>query len=100
MRGPVNLVLISSGLFVQSWWFHRTWRRKSDHEQEMSCVLSLEERGPSGIARAKGKEAARKLDPGAHALLKADCSPIGPAWYQEQISAAPANSRAIAVNRV
>ena len=47
--------------------------------------LSVEERGQLEVIVTKGKAAARKLTR-ARILLKADCSPLGPAWSDEQIS--------------
>ena len=47
--------------------------------------LSVEERGQLESLIAKGKGAARKLTR-ARVLLKADCSPLGPAWSDERIS--------------
>jgi hypothetical protein len=47
--------------------------------------LSVEERGKLEALVAKGKVAARKQTR-ARILLKADCSPLGPAWSDEQIS--------------
>jgi transposase len=49
--------------------------------------LSIEEREQLEAIVAKGKSAARKLTR-ARILLKADCSDLGPAWSDEQISAA------------
>jgi hypothetical protein len=46
--------------------------------------LSVEERGTLESLVAKGKAAARKLTR-ARILLKADCSPLGPAWSDVQI---------------
>jgi hypothetical protein len=60
--------------------------------------LSVEERGLLETLLAKGKAAARKLTR-ARILLKADCSPLGPAWSDEQISTA-LDLGAIAVHRV
>jgi transposase len=60
--------------------------------------LSLEERGPLDSLVTKGKAAARKLTR-ARILLKADCSDLGPAWSDEQISAA-LDLGAITVHRV
>jgi hypothetical protein len=47
--------------------------------------LSVEERSRLESLVAKGKAAARKLTR-ARILLKADCSPLGPAWSDVQIS--------------
>ena len=60
--------------------------------------LSVEERGQLESLVAKGKTAARKLTR-AHILLKADCSSLGPAWSDEQISHA-LDLGAITVHRV
>ena len=60
--------------------------------------LSAEERGQLESLVAKGKTAARKLTR-ARILLKADCSPLGPAWSDEQISDA-LDLGAITVHRV
>ena len=60
--------------------------------------LSVEDRGQLESLVAKGKAAARKLTP-ARILLKADGSPLGPAWSDEQISDA-LDLRAITVHRV
>jgi Homeodomain-like domain len=60
--------------------------------------LSVEERGQLESLVAKGKAAARKLTR-ARILLKADCSPLGPAWSDEQISDA-LDTGAITVHRV
>ena len=49
--------------------------------------LSVEERAPLEAIIAKGKTAARKLTR-ARILLKADCSSLGPAWSDQQISEA------------
>src|SRR3954465_15111244 len=49
--------------------------------------LSAEERDQLESLLAKGKAAARKLAR-ARILLKADCSDLGPAWSDEQISVA------------
>jgi len=49
--------------------------------------LSGEERGQLESLVAKGKAAARKLTR-ARILLKADCSCLGPAWSDQQISEA------------
>ena len=48
-------------------------------------LLSVEERGQLESLVAKGKTAARKLTR-ACILLKADCSSLGPAWSDVQIS--------------
>lgn len=50
-------------------------------------LLSVEERRLLESLVAKGKAAARKLTR-ARILLKADCSPLGTAWSDEQISEA------------
>ena len=47
--------------------------------------LSVEERGRLESLVAKGKSAACKLTR-ARILLKADCSSLGPAWSDQQIS--------------
>ncbi|MGZ3390968.1 MAG: IS630 family transposase [Isosphaeraceae bacterium] len=60
--------------------------------------LSVEERGQLESLVAKGKTAARKLTR-ARILLKADCSSLGPAWSDEQISHA-LDLGAITVHRV
>jgi transposase len=60
--------------------------------------LSVEERGQLEALVAKGKAAARKVTR-ARILLKADCSPLGPAWPDEQISDA-LDLGAITVHRV
>jgi hypothetical protein len=60
--------------------------------------LSVEERGELEAIVAKGKVAARKLTR-ARILLKADCSPLGPTWSDEQISDA-LDLGAMAVHRV
>ena len=60
--------------------------------------LSVEERGQLESLVAKGKAAARKLTR-ARILLKADCSALGPAWSDEQITAA-LDLGAITVHRV
>ena len=60
--------------------------------------LSAEERGQLESLVAKGKAAVRKLTR-ARILLKADCSPLGPAWSDEQISDA-LDLGAITVHRV
>lgn len=49
--------------------------------------LSVEERYQLEALIARGKSAARKLTR-ARILLKADCSDLGPAWSDEQISVA------------
>jgi transposase len=49
--------------------------------------LSVEERHQLESLIARGKSAARKLAR-ARILLKADCSALGPAWSDEQISGA------------
>jgi transposase len=49
--------------------------------------LSVEERAQLEAIIAKGKTAARKLTR-ARILLKADCSILGPAWSDQQISEA------------
>ncbi|MGO9599174.1 MAG: hypothetical protein ACLP7Q_14395 [Isosphaeraceae bacterium] len=49
--------------------------------------LSVEERAQLESVVAKGKAAARKLTR-ARILLKADCSSLGPAWSDQQISEA------------
>ena len=49
--------------------------------------LSVEERAQLEAIIAKGKTAARKLAR-ARILLKADCSNLGPAWSDQQISEA------------
>lgn len=49
--------------------------------------LSVEERQQLESLIARGKSAARKLAR-ARILLKADCSDLGPAWSDEQISVA------------
>ena len=49
--------------------------------------LSVEERAQLEAIIAKGKTAARKLTR-ARILLKADCSSLGPAWSDQQISEA------------
>lgn len=60
--------------------------------------LSVEERAQLESLVAKGKAAARKLTR-ARILLKADCSPLGPAWSDDQISEA-LDLGAITVHRV
>jgi homeodomain-containing protein len=60
--------------------------------------LSVEERGQLESLIAKGKTAARKSTR-ARILLKADCSPLGPAWSDEQIRDA-LDLGAITVHRV
>jgi hypothetical protein len=60
--------------------------------------LSVEERSQLESLVAKGKAAARKLTR-ARILLKADCSGLGPAWSDQQISEA-LDLGAIAVHRV
>ena len=60
--------------------------------------LSVEERSQLDALVAKGKAAARKLTR-ARILLKADCSSLGPAWSDQQISEA-LDLGAIAVHRV
>ena len=60
--------------------------------------LSVEERGRLEAIVAKGKAAARKLTR-ARILLKADCSPLGPGWSDEQIRDA-LDLGAITVHRV
>jgi transposase len=60
--------------------------------------LSVEERGLLESLVAKGKAAARKLTR-ARILLKADCSSLGPAWSDQQISDA-LDLGAITVHRV
>jgi hypothetical protein len=60
--------------------------------------LSVEERSQLEALVAKGKAAARKLTR-ARILLKADCSGLGPAWSDQQISEA-LDLGAIAVHRV
>src|SRR5258708_12040474 len=60
--------------------------------------LSVEERGQLEALVAKGKAAARTLTR-ARILLKADCSTLGPAWPDEQISEA-LDLGAITVHRV
>jgi hypothetical protein len=47
--------------------------------------LSVKERGRLEALVAKGKVAARKQTR-ARILLKANCSPLGPAWSDEQIT--------------
>jgi transposase len=60
--------------------------------------LSVEERSQLESFVAKGKASARKLTR-ARILLKADYSPLGPAWSDEQISDA-LDLGAITVHRV
>ena len=60
--------------------------------------LSVEERDQLESLVAKGKAAARKLTR-ARILLKADCSDLGPAWSDQQISEA-LDLGAITVHRV
>jgi hypothetical protein len=60
--------------------------------------LSVEERDQLESLVAKGKAAARKLIR-SRILLKADCSGLGPAWSDEQISDA-LDLGVIAVHRV
>jgi hypothetical protein len=60
--------------------------------------LSVEERGQLESLVAKGKAAARKLTR-ARILLKADCSSLGPAWSDQQISDA-LDLGAITVHRI
>jgi Homeodomain-like domain len=60
--------------------------------------LSVEERSQLEALVAKGKAAPRKLTR-ARILLKADCSSLGPAWSDQQISEA-LDLGAIAVHRV
>ena len=60
--------------------------------------LSVDERDQLEALVAKGKAAARKLTR-ARILLKADCSDLGPAWSDQQISEA-LDLGAITVHRV
>jgi transposase len=60
--------------------------------------LSVEERARLEAMIAKGKTAARKVTR-ARILLKADCSGLGPAWSDQQISEA-LDLGAITVHRV
>jgi hypothetical protein len=60
--------------------------------------LTAEERSQLEAIVAKGKVAARKLTR-ARILLKADCSSLGPAWSDQQISDA-LDLGALAVHRV
>jgi transposase len=67
------------------------------HKKFVVC-LSVEERSQLESLVTKGKTAARKLTR-AWILLKADCSDLGPAWSDEQISDA-LDLGAITVHRV
>jgi hypothetical protein len=60
--------------------------------------LTVEERSRLESLIAKGKAAARRLTR-ARILLQADCSPLGPAWSDEQIREA-VDLGAITVHRV
>ena len=63
----------------------RTWIRSPTLNKKFVVRLSVEERHQLESLVAKGKGAARKLTR-ARILLKADCSELGSAWSDEQIS--------------
>jgi len=86
------------GLLSNPGGFTRILGRSPIMNKKFVVRLSVEERGLLESLVAKGKAAARKLTR-ARILLKADCSPLGPAWSDEQISNA-LDLGAIAVHRV
>src|SRR3954470_12874933 len=86
------------GLLSNPGGFTRILRRSPIMNKKFVVRLSIEERGQLESLVAKGKAAARQLTR-ARILLKADCSPLGPAWSDEQISNAP-DLGAMAVHRV
>src|SRR5436190_4888324 len=73
------------GLLSNPGGFTRILGRSPIMNKKFVVRLSAEERGQLESLVAKGKAAARKLTR-ARILLKADCSPLGPAWSDEQIS--------------
>lgn len=86
------------GLLSNPGRFTRLLAKSSIMYKKFVVRLSVEERGQLESLVAKGKAAARKLTR-ARILLKADCSPLGPAWPDEQISDA-LDTGVITVHRV
>jgi hypothetical protein len=86
------------GLLSNPGGFTRLLGRSPIMNKRYVVRLSVEERSRLESLIAKGKAAARRLTR-ARILLKADCSPLGPAWSDEQISDA-LDLGAITVHRV
>jgi transposase len=86
------------GLLSNPGGFTRILGRSPIMNKKFVVRLSAEERSQLESLVAKGKAAARRLTR-ARILLKADCSPLGPAWSDEQISDA-LDLGAITVHRV
>ena len=86
------------GLLSNPGGFTRILGRSPPMNKKFVVRLSAGERSHLESLVAKGKAAARRLTR-ARILLKADCSPLGPAWSDEQISDA-LDLGAITVHRV
>jgi transposase len=87
-----------AGLLSNPGGFARISGRSLVVNKKFVVRLTAEERGHLEALVAKGQAAARKLTR-ARILLKADCSSLGPAWSDEQISRA-LDLGAITVHRV